>query len=186
MLSESDRTTVLVIARAAIVAAANDQPPPTLNLDSLSPALHEPHATFITLNMGHELRGCVGGLYASQPLALDVQEHARSAALHDPRFPPVEPAEVPQLHIEVSVLTPPEPVLPTSPEELLRLLRPNIDGVILVSGQRRATFLPQVWETVPDPVKFLTMLSEKMGASPNAWRLPTTEVYRYQVEIFEE
>jgi AmmeMemoRadiSam system protein A len=186
MLSDSDRAALLVIAREAIVAAAHNQPPPALNLNSLSPALREPRATFITLNIGHELRGCIGGLYANQPLALDVQEHARGAALHDPRFPPVSPAEVPHLHIEVSVLTPPKLVPHASPEDLLSSLRPNVDGVILVSGYRRSTFLPQVWEKVPDKIQFMEMLSEKMGASPNAWRLPTTEAYRYQVEIFEE
>jgi len=186
MLSETDRSTLLVIARESITTAVHNQPLPSLNLHSLSPALNEPRATFITLNIDHELRGCIGGLYASQPLALDVQEHARSAALHDPRFPPVIPSEIPHLHIEVSVLTLPELVAHQSPEDLLEILRPNIDGVMLVSGYRRSTFLPQVWEKVPNKVQFMEMLSEKMGASPSAWRLPTTEVYRYQVEIFEE
>ena len=186
MLSDSDRATLLDIARAAIVAAAADQPLPALDLPQLAPALREPRATFVTLNLRGELRGCIGGLQAVVPLALDVQDHARSAARHDPRFPPVPAEVVPHLHIEISVLTPPEPVLFGSPEELLSQLRPQVDGIILAAGYRRATFLPQVWEKVPDPVQFLEMLSEKMGASPNAWRLPGTEVQRYTVETFEE
>jgi len=188
MLSETDRLTLLRIAREAVIAAAaTHQPPPMLDLEALSPALREPRASFVTLtDADGELRGCIGGLEARLPLALDVQEHAAGSALNDPRFPPVTPNEVPTLHIEVSALTPPEPVPHRTPEELLAALHPNVDGVILRSGQRRATFLPQVWEKVPDPVRFLEMLSEKMGASHSAWRSPAVEAWRYRVEIFEE
>jgi AmmeMemoRadiSam system protein A len=115
-----------------------------------------------------------------------VQAHAAGAALYDPRFSPLTPAELPGVHIEISVLTAPELLTFRSPQELLTLLRPNLDGVILSYGGRRATFLPQVWEKVPDPVRFLEMLSEKMGASSQQWRMPDTDVMRYQVEVFEE
>lgn len=186
MLSDSERTTLLAVARTAITAAAEGQRPPALNLAALPQALNEPRATFVTLNEHHQLRGCIGGLYAQAPLAIDVQQHAQGAALNDPRFSPVRPEEVPQLKIEISVLTKPELIAHTSPEDLLAQLRPHVDGVILVSGYYRATFLPQVWDKVPDKVRFLEMLSDKMGASPNAWRQPTTEVYRYEVEEFEE
>ncbi|MBM4423835.1 MAG: AmmeMemoRadiSam system protein A [Chloroflexi bacterium] len=187
MLSDSDRSALLSIAREAITAAANRRRPPPLDLDSLSPPLRDMRATFVTLTVDHDLRGCIGGLEPRLPLALDAQEHAVSAAMDDPRFPPVMPAEVPELRIEISVLTVPEPVPHNTPEELLAALRPGIDGVILKSIWRhKATFLPQVWEKVPDPIVFLEMLSEKMGASPDAWRSQNTEVYRYQVEMFEE
>lgn len=187
MLSEIDRNTLLTIARDAVAAVAARKPPPPLDPDSLSPALLEPRASFVTLTTGDgELRGCIGGLEALFPLALDVQEHAAGAALNDPRFPPVAPEEVPGLHIEVSVLTVPEPIPHRTPEELLAALRPHVDGVILRAGQRRATFLPQVWEKVEEPARFLEMLSEKMGAGPNAWRFPNVEALRYQVEMFEE
>jgi len=186
MLSESDRVTLLSIARAAIVAAAAGQPLPDLDLAALSPTLSEPRATFVTLNEYHQLRGCIGGLYAIAPLALDVQQHAQRAALDDPRFSPVRPDEVPHLHIEISVLTKPELIPHISPEDLLSQVRPHLDGLILATGYHRATFLPQVWDKVPDKVRFFEMLSDKMGASPNAWRDPTTEVYRYQVEEFAE
>lgn len=187
MLSETERFTLLRIAREAVAAAAADQPPPRLDLDSFPPALRELRASFVTLTTAEdELRGCIGGLEARQPLALDVQEHAASSATLDPRFPPVRPDEAPALHIEVSALTTPEPVSHRTPEELIAALHPNRDGVVLRSGYRRATFLPQVWEKVPDPVRFLEMLSEKMGASHNAWRSSGVEVWRYQVEVFEE
>ena len=86
MLSSDDRSTLIQIAREAVTAAAHDRPRPRLDLESLSPALREPRATFITLNIGGDLRGCIGGLYPTLPLALDVQEHATGAALYDPRF----------------------------------------------------------------------------------------------------
>ncbi len=186
MLSPADRSTLLTLARAAITAAAKDEPLPNLDLASLPPPLLECRATFVTLTLFDELRGCIGGLYAVMPLALDVQEHAAAAALEDPRFPPVTPDETPHLRIEISILTPPEPVPHDTPQELLTRLRPGVDGVILKADWRRATFLPQVWEKVPDPMRFLEMLNEKAGAPPHAWKLPTTEIYRYQVEIFEE
>lgn len=186
MLSPDDRSTLMKIAREAIEAAASDRPRPALDLESLSPALRESRATFVTLNIDDDLRGCIGGLYANMPLAFDVQEHAIGAALYDPRFPPVSADEVHKVHIEISVLTPPETITFHSPNELLSLLRPNVDGVILTSGWRRATFLPQVWEKVSDPVRFLEMLSEKMGAPSEQWCMPDTEVMRYQVEVFAE
>jgi uncharacterized protein len=188
MLSDSDRTALLSIAREAVTAAAHQIAAPELQLDTLSPALREPRATFVTLDINHGLRGCIGGLYADAPLALDVQQHATAAATEDPRFEPVTPQEAAALHIEVSVLTSPEPVpVPSNePDALLKALRPEVDGIILISGWRRATFLPQVWDHVPDPVRFLEMLSEKTGGPPDLWRNPATEVLRYQVEIFEE
>jgi AmmeMemoRadiSam system protein A len=108
------------------------------------------------------------------------------AATYDPRFDPVTSDEAERLHIEISVLTTPEPIAYQTPDELLKILRPRIDGVMLKQDFRRATFLPQVWEKIPDPQTFLEMLSEKMGARYDAWRSPTTEAFRYQVEMFEE
>ena len=186
MLSEPDRSTLLTFAREAITAIAHNQPLPKISLESLSPPMHEERATFVTLTEHGELRGCIGGLYATMPLALDVQHHAVAAATEDPRFPPVAAGEVQHLRIEISILTLPELVPHKSPEDLLAILRPNVDGVILKSGRHRSTFLPQVWEKVTDAITFLEMLSEKAGASPNLWREATTDVYRYQVEVFEE
>ncbi|MBI4315617.1 MAG: AmmeMemoRadiSam system protein A [Chloroflexi bacterium] len=186
MLSPADRSTLLTIARESIVAATAGRKLPPLDADALAGPLREHRASFVTLTSDGGLRGCIGGLEPLMPLALDVQEHAIGAALDDPRFPPVVPAEVPRLHIEISVLTVPALVPHRTPEELLAALRPHVDGVVLRQGYRRATFLPQVWEKVPDPVTFLEMLSEKMGASLDAWRSPSVEVLRYEVEEFSE
>ena len=186
MLSPSDRHTLLTIARDAITAAAKDLPLPELELNAFPDALRETRVCFVTLHIRGELRGCIGGLEAQQPLAVDVQEHAVGAATSDPRFPPVSPMEVASLSIEISVLTTPEPVPHKTPQELLAALRPGVDGVILRSGYRRATFLPQVWDKVSGPETFMEMLGEKMGAHRNAWRSADVEVLRYQVEMFEE
>ena len=185
-LTASEQQLLLKLARASIEAAVRGQPPPPVEHDSLTPALLRQGTCFVTLNEYSELRGCIGGLRAEAPLYEDVREHAAQAALRDYRFPPVTPDEVPNLEIEVSVLTEPQPLKYDSPADLPRLLRPEVDGVILSQGFRRATFLPQVWERVPDPEMFLSMLCEKMGVHPDAWRRAKLEVQIYQVEKFAE
>jgi AmmeMemoRadiSam system protein A len=140
----------------------------------------------VTLTESGELRGCIGGLHALDPLYEDVRQHGFQAALRDYRFPPVTPDEVPKLEIEVSVLTEPQPLDYDTPQDLLRVLRPEVDGVILSQGYRRATFLPQVWERVPDPETFLSMLCDKMGVPPDTWRRTKLDVQTYQVENFIE
>ncbi len=186
-LSAEERQVLLRIARQAIKEAVAGNPPPPLPLDSLSPALRAPGASFVTLTRPDgSLRGCIGALQAYQPLAQDVQEHAIAAALQDPRFPPVRPAEVSQLQIEISRLTPPQPLPYTDPETLLQKLRPGVDGVILQDGWRKATFLPQVWQQLPQPEAFLSHLCLKMGAAADCWRQKPLQVFIYQVEEFHE
>jgi hypothetical protein len=184
-LSPQERATLLCLARQAIFNALSNQPQP-LELDSLPASLMQPGATFVTLTRQGELRGCIGTLEAFQPLALDVCEHAIGAALQDYRFKPVQPHELPDLEIEISRLTSPKPLKYEDPYELLERLRPGIDGVILRDGSRRATFLPQVWDKLPDPVDFLEHLCSKMGANPDLWRHKPLQVYTYQVEEFHE
>lgn len=187
MLDSADRASLLSIARAAIADTTHDRPAATLDVLTLSAPLREPRATFVTLHtVAGQLRGCIGGLEASMPLALDAQQHAIHAAVNDPRFPPVAANELPLLLVEISVLTPPERIATPSPDAILAALRPHTDGVLLKSGYRRATFLPQVWQKVAEPLTFMDLLSEKMGLAPEAWRLPSVEVYRYQVESFAE
>ncbi len=186
-LTPEERRLLLAIARQAIEYAVGGQQPPALQLDRLPPRLREEGASFVTLTRPDgSLRGCIGALQAYQPLALDVQEHAVAAALHDPRFPPVREEEIANLRIEVSRLTPPQRLPYTDPDDLLRQLRPGVDGVILQSGWRRATFLPQVWEQLPQPEAFLSNLCLKMGASPDLWQRQPLEVFTYQVEDFHE
>jgi AmmeMemoRadiSam system protein A len=115
-----------------------------------------------------------------------VREHAIAAALEDPRFRPVAETELSRIKLEVSRLTAPRPLEYSSSADLLAKLRPHVDGVILKNDYRRATFLPQVWEQIPDPEDFLNHLCAKMGAKSNLWRNTKLEVYVYQVEEFHE
>jgi uncharacterized protein len=186
-LTPTERQLLLQIARLSIEQAVTGKECPSPDLDLLPPALCEPGVCFVTLTMpGNELRGCIGGLEATQPLALDVWEHAASAALDDYRFMPVRADEISLLHIEISRLTRPTPLEYDRPEDLPNLLHPLMDGVVLRDGLRRATFLPQVWEKLPDPCAFLSHLCQKMGASPDLWRRRKLGVEIYRVEEFHE
>jgi AmmeMemoRadiSam system protein A len=140
----------------------------------------------VTLTKSGQLRGCIGNIVPAGPLYERVVENARSAALRDPRFPPVTADEVPTLHIEISVLTEPKPLPFASPDELLARLKPHWDGVVLKIGDRGATLLPQVWEQLPDKTQFLGHLSAKAGCAPDAWRGKDVSVSTYHVESFEE
>lgn len=185
-LTLEERRMVLELARQSLEQGVRGQRLKPLDLSALPEQLRQPAATFVTLTRQGALRGCIGGLQAEMPLAEDVRQHAVAAALDDYRFPPVEPEELSQLEIEVSILTDPQPLPYSSPEDLLARLRPGVDGVILVSGFHRATFLPQVWEKVPEADVFLSMLCEKAGLPPDTWRHGRVEVFTYQVESFHE
>ena len=185
-LTSDERSQLLKLARQALVAATHGQEMPGFDMQSLPPRLREPGATFVTLTRGGELRGCIGALEPYLPLAQDVCEHAVAAALQDFRFPPLQPEELPEIRIEISRLTPARDLDYEGPQELLSALRPGVDGVILRDGMRRATFLPQVWEKLPDPVVFLNHLCQKMGALPDLWRVRKLQVQIYQVEEFHE
>jgi AmmeMemoRadiSam system protein A len=159
---------------------------PVLNLEKLTPALRTEGASFVTLTIGGQLRGCIGALEPYQPLAEDVREHTVGAALEDPRFPPVSREEVDRIEIEISRLTLPKALEYTHAEDLVTRLRPHLDGVILRDGFRRATFLPQVWEKIPDKAEFLDNLCYKMGEPPDTWRRKHLDVQTYEVEEFRE
>ncbi len=185
-LSEDERRQLLALARASVSAAAAGKPLPQIKLDDLSSNLREPGACFVTLHKHGDLRGCTGVLVAQIPLAEEVIKTAAQTALHDPRFMPVSPDEVPEIDIEVSVLTPPQKLDVPDPRNLPKLIRPGIDGVTLYRGPYRATFLPQVWDKIPDPVEFLGRLCQKMGLPMQAWQQPGMQVEVYQVEEFSE
>jgi uncharacterized protein len=185
-LSQEEKSILLKLARQSIELAVNQSPLPDLKLEQYSPRLREKGASFVTLTEGGELRGCIGALEPYQPLVQDVCEHAAGAALEDYRFFPVTTDEVPGLEIEISCLTPSQRLSYTEPEELIQRLRPGIDGVVLRDGMRRATFLPQVWEKIPEPEAFLSQLCQKMGAPASLWRRKLLEVFTYQVEEFCE
>jgi AmmeMemoRadiSam system protein A len=185
-LTLDEQQTLLRMAREAMEYGVRGKKLPPLNDSILTSHLREQGSSFITLTIRGQLRGCIGALEARQPLAADVREHAIAAALEDPRFPPVREDELSRIQIEVSRLTRPIPLEYKDAADLLSKLRPNVDGVILRDGFRRATFLPQVWEKIPDPAKFMDNLCYKMGVSDNAWRIKHLEVLIYQVEEFHE
>ena len=159
---------------------------PAVDASDLPESLSRRRACFVTLNKGGELRGCIGSIFPDGPLCRAVIDKARNAATRDPRFPPVESKELDQLAIEVSVLTVPKRLEFKSPEDLLARLRPHVDGVVLRVGRRQATYLPQVWEKIPDREAFLSHLSQKAGLAPDAWKSPGAIVLIYQVESFKQ
>ncbi len=185
-LSPEERRYLLNLARESIARAVQSQDPPPIGGDAVPETLRRPGASFVTLNKNNRLRGCIGSLEARRPLALDVQQNAIGAALRDPRFPPVRPEEVDDLTIEISVLSLPEPVDCDNVDELLDRLRPGVDGVVIERGWHRATFLPQVWEKVPDKEEFLHRLCLKAGLPGDAYRDGELGVSTYQVEKFKE
>lgn len=172
---------LLAHARASLVEAFGGGPQGVAE----EPWLREEGASFVTLNERGELRGCIGSLVARRPLVEDVRGNARSAAFDDPRFPPLDASELPIVKIEVSVLSALESVPATSEEELLSLLVPGRDGLLLTCGFYRSTFLPQVWEALPDPRDFLRRLKMKAGLRAAYWS-PDLRFSRYTVSLFEE
>lgn len=185
-LNSEEKQFLLKIARQSMENAVKGLPLPELELEAMTDTLKEIGASFVTLTIKGDLRGCIGALEAYQPLAIDVQDHAVAAALEDYRFPQVRVEELKMIDIEVSRLTPPVQVIYQESGELLNLLRPGVDGVILRDGRQRATFLPQVWEKIPGAASFLNQLCMKMGAMPDTWRKKHLDVLTYQVEEFHE
>ena len=179
---------LLDLARTALTQVATNPgwSGPEVNAKDVPPKLAENKACFVTLTENGTLRGCVGHLVPQEPLYRAVVDNAQSAAIRDWRFPPVRSDEVSKIKIEISVLTEPQPLRFNSPEDLLGKLQPHEDGVVLKIGPHGATFLPQVWEQIPDKVEFLNRLSEKAGCEPSAWRGKDTSISIYHVEAFNE
>jgi AmmeMemoRadiSam system protein A len=177
---------LITMARDAIARALGEPPSAPGSPPSPQPAwLAEPGAVFVTLTKHGQLRGCIGSLEAQRPLAEDVRANARAAAFDDPRFPPLDEGELADTRVEVSILSHPEPMRFTGEADALSQLRPGIDGVILEYGWHRATFLPQVWEQLPEPRHFLGQLKLKAGLSPEFWA-EGVRLSRYTVEKFKE
>lgn len=143
-------------------------------------------ATFVTLKKHGALRGCIGSLVPTGTLVESVKQNAVKAAFHDSRFQPLTKDEFDDIHIDISVLTRPEPLEYIDGGDLINRLRPEIDGVTIRLGMAGATFLPQVWKQLPDPEQFLGHLCRKAGLSQTAWKEQHLEVEVYQVQCFEE
>ena len=178
-------TELLRLARGSIEYGLVRREPLPVNCDELPPALTEPGATFTTLRLGGKLRGCCGTLDAVRPLAQDVTHSAFQAAFRDPRFDSVGEDELDAIRLEVSVLSPLESMPCTDEADLLSRLSPGTDGLVILADDRRATFLPQVWETLPDPHRFLAALKAKCGL-PNDYWSERLEFQRYRTTSYAE
>jgi AmmeMemoRadiSam system protein A len=184
-LTEKDKQFLLRKARRAVVKALTGKVPGELSTTA-SPAVDEQRGCFVTLHKAGELRGCIGTLEPTEPLRIAVANNACNAAFHDPRFPPVKAPELDDLDFEISVLSVPQVLAFKDRQDLLRQLKPGVHGVILIRDGRRATFLPQVWEQLPDTVAFLQHLCLKGGMAKDCWQDPRTEVKVYQADYFAE
>ena len=181
MLDEQEQQALLEVASASVRHGQEYGQPLPVNPDDYPERLAKPGACFVTLEISGDLRGCIGSLEAWRPLTMDCAENAFAAAFRDPRFPAVTEQELRQLDYHVSVLSAPTPLHFRSEEDLLSQLRPGTDGLVLVQGERRATFLPSVWESLPEPRAFLCHLKQKAGLAPTYWS-DTIKAFRYTVE----
>lgn len=156
-------------------------PPPQLDGDGVPPELRAPGSAFVTVTVAGDLNGCIGTLDADEPLGAAVNRLAWDAAFADPRLPRLRVDDLPHAAVKISVLGPLEPLAGVATEDdLVRALRPGVDGLLLVAGAHRATFLPAVWATLPDPADFVRHLEVKAGLRPG--RLPAdAECFRYEV-----
>ena len=179
--SESERRLLLDIARASIQHGASSGRLLDVNPKRYPITLQEHRASFVTLHKQGELRGCIGTLEPYQPLVCDVAEQAYQAAFADPRFPPVVALEIDYLELHIAVLTPPEPLHFTCEDDILNQLQPGIDGLIVEAGRQRGTFLPSVWESLPEPEDFWRQLKQKAHLAPDYWS-DKLRVWRYQTE----
>jgi AmmeMemoRadiSam system protein B/AmmeMemoRadiSam system protein A len=184
-LSDEEKKALLRLARSAMEARllpnAKIERPQTS-----CPVFLEKRGCFVTLHKHGQLRGCIGTIEPVSALVSSVEENARNAAFRDPRFPSLTEEELPDIDIEISILTVPEKILFRDGEDLKRQLDPVTHGVILSRGASRSTFLPQVWKQLPEKEQFLEHLCRKGGMSPEAWKDPKTEVSVYRAEVFGE
>jgi uncharacterized protein len=185
-LTAEEHTILLNTARQALDDLLCGRTIEKLALRDLPHRLRQPGATFVTLTIRGQLRGCVGALEPYRPLAEDVRQHAIAAATQDFRFHPVRVHELAEIKIEISLLSHLRKLDYPCPEDLIASLRPCVDGVLVQDGYRRATFLPQVWRKISTPSEFLSSLCQKMGASPDLWRQKKLAVSIYQVEEIHE
>lgn len=187
MISDAEKgETLLAIARESVYHAVLGTPEAERDDAWLHHAwLWQPGATFVTLRCRGVLRGCLGSLEASAPLIQDLRSNARAVTSRDPRFPPLTADELPETTVEVSLLSPLEPVACASPREAVERLARGHDGWVVTWGDHTGTFLPQVWESLPEPRDFLCRLLEKAGLAPDFWH-PEVRLWRYSVAKWAE
>lgn len=181
--SDSERDILLRLALRSLAEGLAKGRPLAVDPADYDEPLRRQRACFVTLNARGNLRGCIGHLEAVQPLVRDVAENAFAAGFRDPRFPPLRQAELADLELHISVLSPAEPVPFSSEADLLTRIRPGIDGLILQDGFHRGTFLPSVWEQLPEVEQFWRHLKRKAGLPLDHWS-PNLRLFRYTTEAF--
>ncbi|QPK64948.1 AmmeMemoRadiSam system protein A [Methylomonas sp. LL1] len=182
-LNDSQKNQLLELAQASILHGLETGEPLPIDPQDYAAELTVNRATFVTLERRGQLRGCIGMLEAVRPLVRDIAENAFAAAFRDPRFPPLTIAELADLELHISILSPAEAVHFKSEQDLIEQLKPGIDGLILREGYRRGTFLPSVWEQLPDASQFLRHLKQKAGLPADYWS-DSLEIFRYSTEMF--
>ncbi|WP_438970717.1 AmmeMemoRadiSam system protein A [Methylophaga sp.] len=183
MLAKADRYLLKKIARDAIYYGLSNAQPMPIDTHSLPPNVVVDRASFVTLYLAGALRGCIGSLKATRSLAEDVAKNAYAAAFEDPRFEPVTKSIATDLEIHISILSQAVIIDCDSEKDLLRQLHPGNDGLIIEDGSFRATFLPAVWDAIPNPERFVHELKRKAGLSKEYWS-DTIQCYRYSTETF--
>ena len=185
-VSDEDRARLIAAARASLAFGVENGRAPKATLGAgLSPSLTAMRASFVTLKIGDNLRGCVGSVGARRPLLVDVAANAYKAGFADPRFGPLTREEIQSLTIDIAVLSTPRPIRFTDEADLLRQVRPDVDGLILEAGDHRSVFLPSVWDRFPKPEAFVKQLKRKAGLAPDDWS-DELRVFRYAAERFRE
>jgi AmmeMemoRadiSam system protein A len=186
VLTPEHKQTLLDTAFASIEHSLTHHTPLVVKTEEYALELQQPHATFVTLHINRMLRGCIGMLEAIRPLIVDVAQNAHAAAFSDPRFSAMSRSEFDLLDIHISILNPYMEMQFTSQEDLISQLVVGKDGLILEEGRLyRGTFLPSVWESLPDPASFLMQLKQKAGLTPDYWS-DTLRIFRYTVDLIPE
>jgi len=186
LLTKEQGAVLLKLARSTIAKKLGNEFAPPSASELQDDALQEKKGTFVTLNINGQLRGCIGSLIGQVPLVQGVSDNAINAAFHDPRFSALSKAEYDNIHVEVSVLTDPQPLKYTDTSDLIAKLKPKVHGVILRKGFASATFLPQVWDQLPSHEVFLSHLCLKAGLPGDTWKNDHLDIQTYQVQYFEE
>jgi AmmeMemoRadiSam system protein A len=182
-LAPAQRAELHELARASIDLALREGELVPYAGEPNDPELNRPSASFVTLRVGEDLRGCCGSIEPSRRLSEDVWNNAWASAFADPRFPPLTMDEWLATNVQISVLSEPERLDARSEAELLQILRPGRDGLILQFGNRRSTFLPAVWEQLSEPSRFVRHLKMKAGWPADFWPAGM-EAWRYTTESF--
>jgi len=185
LLTKEEQKFLLNLARETVESYVKNKKKPKVDETKLTPAMKKVQGCFVTLNKNNNLRGCIGHILPQEELYKCIIDNAVNAAVNDHRFNPVTEDELNDIEIEISVLTVPQRLEFSSGDDLKNKLRPNIDGIVLKSGFHQSTYLPQVWEQIPNKESFLSNLCMKGGMAIDCWKDKSTEVYTYQAFVFD-